>query len=1066
MKDIFLKIYYNQQLIGVKQFRTDRVVLGSGNVDIRLEGLLLAHAEIIKRKDGHYYIVTGPEFVFIKGQWVKEYLLSTHEFFQIGPYQIEVYLGFPEAVSLPPIQPIPQASSGGVQSQPIPPPASNMQPHQHTPALHPQQIQPIAPPSGTPPHTAPPPQQIQPVTPPSGTPPQTAPPPQQIQPIAPPSGTPPQIAPPPQQTQPVTPPPGTPPQTAPPPQQTQPVTPPPGTPPQTAPPPQQTQPVTPPPGTPPQTAPPPQQTQPVTPPPGTPPQAMPLQPPSQTPVTPSQAEQYPPAITPYLSHPMPPAPPPPQVPLQQQESQESSEQKTSTISLTQTESAQLLSELMAEEQTEVTSTQVPSQYPDPQISPELSQQTQPVVPPPGTIPQTAPIPQSTQPVTPQPTQSVAPQPTQPVAPQPTQPVAPQPTQPVTPQPTQSVAPQPTQPVIPQQAVQVQPQVTQQQIPPSPDISVSATKSSKDLLTEEAKRQPSEEIHDQVDLYGASQMTQKAEMVSSSSPTPITEETEEDTVSLHKPRKSYRKKATFASSSDLKDINERIKPEEGSVIKVLVTWNEKILNTLYFDSNSTVTVGSHPKSDILLPVFGSSQYLHKLIKISNLASLSITHKMKGVLVKNSEHIPFDDLINSGAANRSKSGFNIDLQRGEMARVDFENGLSIFVKYTAPTPKPLLGPFLALTSGQLNGLIMAIGSTIVMAIFFLMVHEPIAIEPEDELEERTATFVYKKPPPPRIEPIPVVKKEPPKPIKIKPRKVKPKEKPKKRPQPQQVAKTKPKQPVKRRVVRRAKEGARPKDLKPVSKKTKSKQFAAGTSKNGREALQAKRGAGKGGGSGAKAEGRKKKDINQIGLLGTFSKGGLEDTLRTASDGAGVVGGAARKARGAGGSASGRGGVGAGGGLAAIGRGGKGESTYGIPGGVKTRGRGGGTKGYGFGSLGGKSNVRVDLPGGVGETITGMMDKEAIRKVVRRNLRQLRTCYERLAQRNSNISGRIDFNWTIISNGRVGEVKVTKTQINDARTLDCMKRRLSSWRFPDPPEGVIGDINYPFVFITSRQ
>ena len=159
--------------------------------------------------------------------------------------------------------------------------------------------------------------------------------------------------------------------------------------------------------------------------------------------------------------------------------------------------------------------------------------------------------------------------------------------------------------------------------------------------------------------------------------------------------------------------------------------------------------------------------------------------------------------------------------------------------------------------------------------------------------------------------------------------------------------------------------------------------------------------------------------------------------------------------------------GGGLAAIGNTGRGESTYGI-GGIKTKGRGdgGGIKGFGQGSLGGKLNVRVDVSGGDGESFEGVIDKEAIRRVVKRNVKQLRTCYERLAQKDPNASGRVDLNWTIQSDGRVGSVKVIKSQIKDKRTLDCMKLRLAAWRFPDPPEGVIGDINYPFVFVVSKQ
>ena len=168
-------------------------------------------------------------------------------------------------------------------------------------------------------------------------------------------------------------------------------------------------------------------------------------------------------------------------------------------------------------------------------------------------------------------------------------------------------------------------------------------------------------------------------------------------------------------------------------------------------------------------------------------------------------------------------------------------------------------------------------------------------------------------------------------------------------------------------------------------------------------------------------------------------------------GVVENLAQQARGRGGGRSGgRGDLASGGELAAIGKGGRRENTYGI----------GGIKGAGQGSLGGKLDVRVDISSGK-ESSEGVINKEAIRKTVKRKVKELRGCYEKLAQRDLNAQGRVDLNWTIEANGRVGSVRVIKSQIKDQSTLDCMKSRLAKWRFPDPLKGVIGDINYPFVF-----
>ena len=102
----------------------------------------------------------------------------------------------------------------------------------------------------------------------------------------------------------------------------------------------------------------------------------------------------------------------------------------------------------------------------------------------------------------------------------------------------------------------------------------------------------------------------------------------------------------------------------------------------------------------------------------------------------------------------------------------------------------------------------------------------------------------------------------------------------------------------------------------------------------------------------------------------------------------------------------------------------------------------------------------------SFVGVMDKDAIRRVVKKNLVQLKNCYEKLAQRKRDSSGRVELGWDIHSGGRVCNVKIVSSQIKDQEMLNCMKLRLASWRFPDPPEGVIGEVTYPFVFALSRQ
>ena len=985
IRALFFKIYKNGQLIEVKQFHTERIDLGSGDVDIRLEGLLPSHAVIQKESDGLYHIVISAGVepgIFVSGQQIWRYPLVSYGVFQLGYYHIEFWEMLSQSASIP---------SPAVVAHTVPTlnPAGDVEKTEIT------TTQVTSSPPFVQTQQTPPPQGPQVPVHPSG---------RSIQNIP--------------------------------------------------------------------TAAPPQNPQ------------VPSYPKTSVQsgfVPPSQSPQAPPNLgmpTQSGSVPQPPQSPqaPPNLGMPTQSGSvpqppQSSQAPPNLGMPTQSGSVPLppqSSQAPPNLGMPTQSGSVPQPPQSPQAPPNLGMPTQS-----GSVPQP---PQSSQapPNLGMPTQSGSvPQPPQssqapPNLGMPTQSgtaFPPPPQSPQTPPDLETLAqigPAQSEQILSDLEASVQNDLVSSQVAgdePYLDINTQVQQNLLHSIQAEVSRSSSFNLPTEVPESVFTKPTQQEvkqthgpeENIVQSSPSQMEMLQKDAEPSDQQKSGGYRKKRTFANNSHLKDINERIQPENGSVVKVIVTWNDKILNTLYFDYNSTVKVGSHSKNDIVLPVFSHSTDSHSLIKIKNLASLFVTYEMRGVLVKGSESIAFDDIINSGAASRQDTGFTIDLQRGELARVDFDSGISIFVKYTVPSAKPLIGPFFDFTSGELNTIIMAIGGSIIMAIFFLIAHEPEVVKLEEEVE-RKAIFVYKPPPPPpRIDPIPVK----PKPIKVKPKKVRPMAK-KQKPSVERVKRNRVKKKrtkVVQQKTQKAKVGKTGGGRSANKSKNRQAVAAANTSKTKNRSRR----------SGVAVGRKAKKDVSKSGLLGAFAKGGQQDSLREAFDGTGVVENLAQQARGRGGGRSGS----IGGGLAAVGKGGRGESTYGIRG-IKTKGRGGGggIKGAGSGSLGGKLNVRVDVSGGVGESFEGVIDKDAIRRVVKRNVKQLRTCYERLAQRNANASGRVDLNWTIEANGVVGSVKVVKSQIRDKKTLDCMKLRLSSWKFPDPPEGVIGDINYPFVFVISRQ
>ena len=93
---------------------------------------------------------------------------------------------------------------------------------------------------------------------------------------------------------------------------------------------------------------------------------------------------------------------------------------------------------------------------------------------------------------------------------------------------------------------------------------------------------------------------------------------------------------------------------------------------------------------------------------------------------------------------------------------------------------------------------------------------------------------------------------------------------------------------------------------------------------------------------------------------------------------------------------------------------------------------------------------------------VDKDGIRKTVRKNLKYLEDCYDELLQRNSDISGRVELAWEIHADGHVENAKIVSSQIKDQKMLDCLTTQVNSWNFPDPPKGVLVEIaKYPIFF-----
>jgi TonB family protein len=136
----------------------------------------------------------------------------------------------------------------------------------------------------------------------------------------------------------------------------------------------------------------------------------------------------------------------------------------------------------------------------------------------------------------------------------------------------------------------------------------------------------------------------------------------------------------------------------------------------------------------------------------------------------------------------------------------------------------------------------------------------------------------------------------------------------------------------------------------------------------------------------------------------------------------------------------------------------------GGVGTRGRAGGTGNFKDGTALAGGNVGSgDIVAMVDEetVIEGGLDRDAIAEVIRRNLGQIRYCYERQLSSNPELYGKVLVKFTIGANGGVAEQRVDNSTLKSAMVEGCIMRRMASWQFPLPKGGTQVHVSYPFLF-----
>jgi len=98
------------------------------------------------------------------------------------------------------------------------------------------------------------------------------------------------------------------------------------------------------------------------------------------------------------------------------------------------------------------------------------------------------------------------------------------------------------------------------------------------------------------------------------------------------------------------------------------------------------------------------------------------------------------------------------------------------------------------------------------------------------------------------------------------------------------------------------------------------------------------------------------------------------------------------------------------------------------------------------------------GVAEPVGGL-SREEVRRVVRRNLPQVRHCYEQQLLSRPDLEGRVTVQFIIQQSGAVQSTGILSSSTGSAALEQCVAQAVRRWAFPQSP--AITSVSYPFMF-----
>jgi TonB family protein len=130
------------------------------------------------------------------------------------------------------------------------------------------------------------------------------------------------------------------------------------------------------------------------------------------------------------------------------------------------------------------------------------------------------------------------------------------------------------------------------------------------------------------------------------------------------------------------------------------------------------------------------------------------------------------------------------------------------------------------------------------------------------------------------------------------------------------------------------------------------------------------------------------------------------------------------------------------------------------------GDGRYGDGVGKLGRHIAKAPEVIPGTGSVVAGTLDKEIIRREVRRHMNEVRYCYDQGLTRKPGLQGRLVVHFTIAPTGRVLVAVPQSSTLGMPSVDQCVVAAVQRWQFPQPAGGGLAMVSYPFLFSPAGE